>query len=121
MATYKDKMKGVKILSQDYMKVIRNHDGPSSFIFLDPPYEKSDKRLGYAEDMGFDFERLAAVLKGIKGKFLMTINDSPRIRELFKDFNQKMFKADTNMSSVQSHGKSKKYERHELFISNYKL
>jgi DNA adenine methylase len=119
MATYKDKLKGVKILSQDYASVIRSNDSPSTFFFIDPPYEKSTARLGYAEDKGFDFERLATVLKGIKGKFLMTMNDSPRIRELFKGFKQKTFVADTNMSSVQYSGKSKKYQRRELFISNY--
>ena len=119
MATYKDKLSGVKILSQDYASVIRSNDSPSTFFFIDPPYENSTARLGYAEDKGFDFERLATVLKGIKGKFLMTMNDSPRIRELFKGFKQKTFIADTNMSSVQYNGKSKKYQRRELFISNY--
>jgi DNA adenine methylase len=121
MATYKDKLSGAKILSQDYATVIRNSDSPSTFFFIDPPYENTDTKMGYAEDKGFDFERLATVLKGIKGKFLMTINDSPRIRETFKGFKQKTFVADTNLNGVNhttAPGK-KGYIRRELFISNY--
>jgi DNA adenine methylase len=33
-----------------------------------------------------DFERLAAVLAGIKGRFLLSINDTPEIRRIFGTF-----------------------------------
>ena len=119
MEEYKEKLKGVKITSADYAKVIKANDGPNTFFFIDPPYENTDKSFGYAEDKGFDFERLANVLSHIKGKFLMTMNDSPRIRELFGKFHIKGVKADSNMKSVTTHGKTKKYERHEVFVMNY--
>ena len=32
------------------------------------------------------FERLRDCLTGIKGKFILSLNDTPRVRELFKDF-----------------------------------
>ena len=117
---FKEKLKGVSITSKDYAKVISANDGPDTFFFLDPPYEKTDKRFGYAESTGFDFERLAKVLGTIKGDFLMTINDSPRIRDLFKAFYQRPFIADTNMRTSPG-ASTKKYERKELYISNYKL
>lgn len=34
----------------------------------------------------FEHERLRDVLKGIKGRFLLSYDDSPKIRELYKDF-----------------------------------
>jgi DNA adenine methylase len=120
IAEFKEKLKDVRITSLDYGKVVSANDGKDTFFFLDPPYENTDPKFGYAEDTGFDFERLASVLRGIKGKFLMTINDSPRIRDLFKAFHQRPFVALTNMHTTP--GKStKKHVRKELYISNYKL
>jgi len=129
VAEYRDRLRGVNLTSEDYATTIKRNDGPHTFFFVDPPYEGSDARLGYAgvED-GFDFERLAKTLKGIKGKFLMTINDSPNVRKVFGDFYQKGFegamamKAQVNTSKAsKDYGKVTKYSRPELFISNYPL
>jgi len=117
---FRDKLKDVKITSQDYAKVLSSNDGPGTFFFLDPPYEKSTKSFGYAEDSGFDFDRLEKSLHGLKGKFLMTINDSPHIRQLFKAFHQRPFVAITNITTVPGKSTERK-ERKELYISNYKL
>ena len=125
IADAREKLKGVEITSEDYAKVVRSNDKPSTFFFLDPPYENSTKQMGYAEHKDFDFERLADTLKHIKGKFLMTINDSPRIRDLFSSFYIKPFIADTNIHQVNHRKDGKKvstpYERKEVFISNYPL
>jgi len=114
---YKEKLNGVRITSEDYAKVIKDNDGPNTFFFIDPPYEDTSKTFGYAEHEGFDFERLVTVLSHIKGKFLMTMNDSPSIQKLFSKFYQRRFKAKSNISSSSKTG----YTRYELFISNYKL
>jgi len=122
IAEAREKLKDVSITSEDYAKVVRANDKPSTFFFLDPPYENSTKQMGYAEHKDFDFERLADVLKHIKGKFLMTINDSPRIRDLFSAFYIKPFVADTNLNTANfTKGKKGGYERKELFIANYPL
>jgi len=122
IADAREKLKDVEITSEDYAKVVRANDKPSTFFFLDPPYENSTKQMGYAEHADFDFERLADTLKHIKGKFLMTINDSPRIRDLFSAFYTKPFVADTNLNTANfTKGKNKGYERKELFIANYPL
>jgi DNA adenine methylase len=129
IAEYRDRLRGVSLTSEDYATTIKRNDGPHTFFFIDPPYEGSDAKLGYAgvED-GFDFERLANTLKGIKGKFLMTINDSANIRRVFSDFNQKGFEGAMAMKSQtvtnknsKDYGKTVKYSRPELFISNYPL
>ena len=104
----KAKLKSSVITSTDYAVAIRDYDCADAFIFLDPPYENTHKNFGYAEDKDFDFERLVTVLRGIKGKFLMTLNDSPRIRELFAEFHITPYIA-------KSMNRSK---RAELFISN---
>lgn len=112
---YKKKLEDVHIFNKDYREIIKQFDTPSTFFFFDPPYENTDARYGYAEDEStFDFVELKKALKKIKGKFLMTINDSPYIRDLFKDFYIKPFTAFSNSFII---GKKRK----ELFITNYKI
>jgi len=84
MDLYKERMKGVKILNEDYKKVIRDYDAAGTLFYLDPPYE--DSKAIYKEGRGFDHEELARVLSGIKGKFALSLNDSPNIRRLFSKF-----------------------------------
>ncbi len=37
---YKDRLKGVKMENRDYKYIIKKYDSPTSFFYLDPPYEK---------------------------------------------------------------------------------
>ncbi|NLI62431.1 MAG: hypothetical protein GX362_03375 [Methanosarcinaceae archaeon] len=52
---------------------------------MDPPYRKT---VGYAvgKFTDDDYKKLASLCKKIKGKFLVTLNDDPYIRDLFSDF-----------------------------------
>ena len=110
---YQDKLKGVKLLSQDYEKVIKAYDSPKAFIYLDPPYELTlpNNESGYAGG-DFDFERLNKVLHNIKGKFLMSLNDSPSVKKLFSDFYIKEVNIPTNRNPKI---------RKEVLISNFKI
>ena len=36
---YQDKLKGVKILKQDYKTILKKYDHKDAFIYFDPPYE----------------------------------------------------------------------------------
>ena len=111
---YKEKLKDTILLNEDYKKVIKKYDNEKAFIFLDPPYEKSDKRS--YENPIIDYEEMAKILKNIKGKFLLTLNDSPYIRQVFKDF-------DITGLTVRSQGLKDKTGkigyRKEVFIKNY--
>ena len=63
------RLKGVKVYSGDYARVIEKYDGKDTVFFLDPPY------AGYDADVGegkFDEARFFEVLKGIRGKWVMT-------------------------------------------------
>jgi DNA adenine methylase len=114
---WKEQLKGVTITNLDYEKAIDKYDGTHTFFFIDPPYEKTAKNFGYAQSTDFDFERLVNVLKGIKGNFLLTINDSPYTRRLFKDFTIKPVSVPSIWGSREGMDKV----RRELFITNYTL
>jgi len=119
IAEYKARMRNTTVLSEDYVKVINKYNTKDTFFFLDPPYENSGG-LGYAKGSAeFDFERLADALSKIKGKWLMTINDSPFIRGLFKPYHI----AGVTIRGHKGTGKvSIGYnDRAELLVSNYPL
>lgn len=64
---------------------VRRYDSPETFFFLDPPYFKAPfykHNLVTIED----YERIAQILSEIKGKFLLSINDLPEMRLVFKAF-----------------------------------
>jgi DNA adenine methylase len=111
---YKEKLKDTILLNEDYKKVIKKYDNEKAFIFLDPPYEKSDKRS--YENPIIDYEEMAKILKNIKGKFLLTLNDSPYIRQVFKDFN---IRGLTVRSQGLRDNTGNLKIRKEVFIKNY--
>lgn len=72
----------VYVENQDVVALIDGYDRPDTLFFLDPPYFNLDRyyrqRFGAA-----DHERLAARLKAVKGRFLLTVSDHPEMRRLY--------------------------------------
>ena len=68
------------------MDLIPQYDTENAFFYCDPPYSSG---AGYevVSAAKFEHERLRDTLKNIKGRFLLSYDDAPKIRELYKDFN----------------------------------
>lgn len=82
---YKELLKDVLIFNEDYKRLISIYDSTDTFFYLDPPYSKNLKYWGY----GLPFitnEELSNAVRGIRGKFMLSYDDTPENRELFKDF-----------------------------------
>ena len=62
---------------------IRRYDRPGALFYCDPPYWGCEQYYGRALFPRGSFERLAEVLRGIAGRFIVSINDVPPIREIF--------------------------------------
>jgi DNA adenine methylase len=77
------RLAGVVIECLDFGEFIRRYDSPGTLFYLDPPYWGSEGDYGKALFNRADFQRLGDILKAIKGRFLMSINDVPQIREIF--------------------------------------
>ena len=87
------------------------YDSPDTFFFIDPPYENTNK--SFYKDIDMNYDELSFILQNLKGKFLLTINDSPNIRKIFRQFKIKKI-------NVQSFWQSDNPKiRKELFIMNY--
>lgn len=108
------RLKGVTILNKDYKDLINKYDSLKSFFYFDPPYEGSKKL--YKKGV-IDYEEMKDILKKLKGKFLLSINDSPYIRNIFKDFNIKTVQTMYSIKRVDN----KNPIINELIISNYNI
>ena len=68
----------------DWQECIRRYDRPHTFFYMDPPYWQTE---GYGVPFAWaEYEAMAAVLRGIKGKAMVSINDHPDIRACFDGF-----------------------------------
>jgi DNA adenine methylase len=107
-----NKLKHADIYCCDFKDIISNNNSEEAFFYLDPPYENS-KKCHYTY---FDTtpESVLDAVKDIKGKFMLSYNDSPNIRELFKDYNIIEFKKNY---SPTNHISSRCIT--ELIIKNY--
>lgn len=84
---YEERLKNTDVLNEDYKKVIERYDDIDTFFYLDPPYEITWKAKTDVYNHGnMNLIELQDVLSKIKGRFVLSLNDSPAMRELFKDF-----------------------------------
>jgi DNA adenine methylase len=81
-----DRLAGVIIERLAYAEFIRRYDRPGTLFYLDPPYWGNETDYGTGIFSREDFGALAAALKGVKGRFLMSLNDRKEVRECFADF-----------------------------------
>ncbi len=80
------RLDGVVFESLDWSEVIRRYDGAHSLFYLDPPYFGGEADYGKDIFAQEDFNAMADQLREIKGAFVMSINDTPEIREWFDGF-----------------------------------
>ena len=104
----------VYIENKPYQELIPQYDRPGTFFYLDPPYYNCESYYGKGIFDRADFLRLSSLLGAVQGKFIMSINDVPEIRRLFKDFHIR--EVATSYATPTGH-KNKKVT--ELLIMNY--
>jgi len=81
-----ERLASVTIERLPWQKLIARWDRPGTLFYLDPPYHGSERDYGDGMFGRAEFAEMAAVLANIQGKFIMSINDHPEIRELFAAF-----------------------------------
>jgi DNA adenine methylase len=81
-----DRLSGVTIERLPFDAFIRQYDGETALFYLDPPYFGCETDYGEGVFARSDFERMAELLAGISGRFLLSINDTAEIRATFAAF-----------------------------------
>lgn len=111
-----ERMANVVIENQDFETLIKHYDRTDAFFYADPPYLATEDM--YAVGFGWeDHVRLRTTLGEIQGKFLLSYNDCPEIRELYNGFSFFDFTRTHAMAQRYEAGKEFK----ELLIGNYDL
>lgn len=77
------RLEGVYIDGLPYQDFIGRWDRPDTLFYLDPPYWGCETDYGRGLFGREDFERLAGLLRGLKGRFILSLNDVPEVRDLF--------------------------------------
>ncbi len=112
----KNRMANVVVENQDFETLIKHYDRPDSFFYADPPYFSTEDMYAVGFNLD-DHVRLKNTLKNIKGKFLLSYNDCPEIRELYNGFS--LFDFSRTHSMAQRYEAGKEFK--ELLIGNYDL
>ena len=83
-----ERLAGVVIERLPYEQILPRYDRPGTLFYLDPPYWGSEADYGAGVFAPDDFHRLADLLAGLRGRFILSINDTPEIRAIFGAFAQ---------------------------------
>ncbi len=81
-----ERLAGVVVECLPYAEFISRYDRPDTLFYLDPPYWDCERYYGDGVFCREDFERLAALLARLQGRFIMSLNDTPGVRDVFKAF-----------------------------------
>lgn len=72
----------VVIEHMDWAACIERYDRPHTLFYCDPPYWGTE---GYGVGFGLEqYDRMAELLRTIKGKAIVSVNDIPEMRQAFK-------------------------------------
>lgn len=111
---YIDLLKRTHIYNDDYVNIMKRYNNKDVFMFLDPPYFKTEEP--YFEDFTEEDQReLNKLFKESKSKILMIINDDPLIRELYKGY----IKGSYRLKYESTRYMTGKPKAKHLIITNY--
>ena len=80
------RLQGVQIECLDWREFIPRYDRPFTLFYIDPPYWGHETDYGKGIFAREDFARMAELLRRTKGRFVLSINDRPEVREIFAGF-----------------------------------
>lgn len=83
-----ERLKNVQIDNRDFERIIKGYDNERVLFYADPPYSASANADYYFKSVDneftmFDHQRLFNILKHIKGKFILTYDNTEWVRERY--------------------------------------
>ncbi len=106
------RLQRVQIECLPWEEIIEKYDRSGTLFYLDPPYW--GRKLYRFNLVAADFENLAKRLEKIRGKFILSLNDVPEVRELFRRF--RLCEVDLAYTAQKSAGR--RYR--EVLITNFR-
>lgn len=82
-----ERLASVSIERLPWSAFIARYDRPGTLFYLDPPYFGNESDYGAGMFERAEFEQMAEQLRGIRGRFILSLNDHPEVRRIFAGFN----------------------------------
>jgi DNA adenine methylase len=102
----------------DFQAVIEKYDSPSTYIYLDPPYWKTENYYNNHDFDRDDHERLATVLNNVQGKFSLSYYDFELLHQWYPEDRFRWEKKEFAKAAAAKKG-VKQNMGEELLILNY--
>src|ERR1051326_2641426 len=82
IAAAHERLRGVQIESLPYEQILARYDRPTTLFYLDPPYwRRKLYKFNFSDE---DFRQLEQRLHGVKGRFVLSLDDHPEVRMIFR-------------------------------------
>lgn len=97
LQSFSERMRGVLIEQDDFRTIIPKYDDTDTLFYVDPPYVDREKYYALTDEDRRDPEQLhrdlAALLRKVKGKVVLSYYSDPLIDELYGDWYRETFDA----------------------------
>lgn len=111
-------LKITDVENMDFADVINKYDSPTTYIYLDPPYWKTENYYSNHDFDREDHERLAGVLQNVQGKFSLSYYDFELLHQWFPEDTYRWTKKEFAKAAAAKKGKPQNIAE-ELLIMNY--
>lgn len=111
-------LKITHVENMDFADVLAKYDSPTTYIYLDPPYWKTENYYNNHDFDREDHERLANVLHNVQGKFSLSYYDFELLHEWFPETQYRWEKKLFAKAAAAKKGKTQNMGE-ELLIMNY--
>ncbi|MDE2904495.1 MAG: DNA adenine methylase [Acidobacteriota bacterium] len=81
-----ERLAGVHVERLEWDEFIRRYDQPFTLFYIDPPYWGHEADYGKGLFSRDEFARMAELLRGLKGHFILSLNDRAEVRKTFDGF-----------------------------------
>lgn len=112
-------LKITDVENMDFETVIQKYDSESTYIYLDPPYWKTENYYSNHDFDRDDHERLANCLRNVQGKFSLSYYDFELLHQWFPENQYNWQKKSFAKAAGASKGKTQNAGE-ELLIMNYR-
>jgi DNA adenine methylase len=111
-------LKITDVENMDFADVITKYDSENTYIYLDPPYWKTENYYSNHDFDRQDHERLANILQKVKGKFSLSYYDFFLLHDWFPESKYKWEKKEFAKAAAAKKN-TKQNMGEELLIMNY--
>ncbi len=114
LVRFRDRLKNVKIVHEDYREMLKKYDDEETLFFLDPPYPgewaKDKDDIGDERSKAeLDLDEFVDLVKKLKGKWVVVLGDSEEQKKAIKETGGKTFSYELAKSTGRGTKMARRY------------